>query len=106
MAMDEQLARTIAMLVAEQFNKQVVALFAEFQNMLFTDVTAAVFNQLVECQVDFSATGGKSSSSLRPSVQLPDFSESACAILPKPLRHVQREDSSRDLEVSLKKQQE
>ncbi|CAE8586650.1 unnamed protein product [Polarella glacialis] len=106
MAMDEQLARSIAMLVAEQCSKQVVALFAEFQNMLFTDVTAAVFNQLVECQVDFSATGGKSSSSLRPSVQFPDFSESACAILPKPLRDVQREDSMRDLEVSLKKQQE
>ncbi|CAE8619807.1 unnamed protein product [Polarella glacialis] len=64
------------------------------------------FNVPGDVQVDFSATGGQSSSSLMRSVQFPDFSESACAILPKPLRDVQHEDSSRDLEVSFKKQQE
>ncbi|CAE8678602.1 unnamed protein product [Polarella glacialis] len=64
MATDEQLARTIAMLVAEQCDKQVVALFTEIQKKLSTHVESAVFNQLVQCRVVLSASDGKSSSSV------------------------------------------
>ncbi|CAE8644530.1 unnamed protein product [Polarella glacialis] len=59
---DEQLSRSIAMLVAEQCDKQVVALFAELQHKLFANVESAVLNQLVDGRTDTHQKSSCSSS--------------------------------------------
>ncbi|CAE8641909.1 unnamed protein product [Polarella glacialis] len=126
MVFDEPLAHAIAMLVAEQSDKQLSSVFAELQKKLFANVESAVFNQLVDGQTDLSVNDGKSSDSSTNSPSLSteassttksrkagqmishvpalDLAEKAGATIAQACGEMQEEGSSKDLLVSCKMQ--
>ncbi|CAE8675461.1 unnamed protein product [Polarella glacialis] len=126
MDIDEQLAHAIAMLVAEQCDKQLASASADLQKKLFANVASAIFNQLVDGQIDMSVNDSKSSDSSTNSHSLSteasstmkirragqmishvpsqDLAEKAGATIAQACGEMQEEGSSKDLQVSRKMQ--